>query len=141
MKKEIKTSIIIDASAAKVWSILSDFEAYPDWNPFIKSIEGEVQEAKTITVKITSMVFKPKVLSFRKKQEIKWLGHFIFKGVFDGEHCLKLEQLSDGRIKFHHSEKFSGLLVGLMAKKLDSETKPGFIAMNEALKERAEKAS
>ena len=37
MKKEIKTEILIKASPQIVWSILTDFENYPHWNPFIKA--------------------------------------------------------------------------------------------------------
>ena len=38
--KELKTTIEINASPAKVWEVLLDFEKYPDWNPFIKNIRG-----------------------------------------------------------------------------------------------------
>ena len=36
--KEIKTEIIINSKPEKVWNILTNFEKYPEWNPFIKSI-------------------------------------------------------------------------------------------------------
>ncbi len=45
----------------------------------------------------------------------------------------------DGTSTFKQEEKFTGILVGLFKKKLDSETKPGFEAMNKKLKELAEK--
>ena len=38
MAKEIKTEILINATPEKVWSILTSFDNYPNWNPFIKSI-------------------------------------------------------------------------------------------------------
>ena len=44
----------------------------------------------------------------------------------------------DGTTDFEHSERFSGLLVGVMSKTLDRDTKPGFENMNEKLKERVE---
>ena len=40
--KEISTNININATAEKVWSVLTNFSKYSDWNPFIKTIEGEV---------------------------------------------------------------------------------------------------
>ena len=39
--KEIKTEIIIDSKPEKVWEVLTDFENYPTWNPFIQNISGE----------------------------------------------------------------------------------------------------
>lgn len=38
MAKEIKTEIVINASPEKIWAILKDFDKYPAWNPFIKSV-------------------------------------------------------------------------------------------------------
>jgi uncharacterized membrane protein len=33
--KEIHTEIEINAPAEKVWRVLTDFAAYPEWNPFV----------------------------------------------------------------------------------------------------------
>jgi uncharacterized protein YndB with AHSA1/START domain len=44
MEKEIITEIEIDASPSQVWQVLTDFEKYPTWNPFIKKISGIAAE-------------------------------------------------------------------------------------------------
>ncbi|MDR7016726.1 hypothetical protein [Acinetobacter sp. 3657] len=41
MHKEINTEIIINGSSEEVWNTLMDFEAYPEWNPFIINIERQ----------------------------------------------------------------------------------------------------
>jgi uncharacterized protein YndB with AHSA1/START domain len=41
MSRSINSEIIINTSAEKVWNVLTDFDAFPSWNPFIKSISGE----------------------------------------------------------------------------------------------------
>jgi polyketide cyclase/dehydrase/lipid transport protein len=46
-----------------------------------------------------------------------------------------------GRVSFTQGEKFSGLIVGLAKASLDRGTKAGFVAMNAALKSRAENGS
>lgn len=43
MATEIKTEILINAAPEKIWAILTDFDNYPNWNPFIKTIEGRVE--------------------------------------------------------------------------------------------------
>ncbi|PTB91085.1 SRPBCC domain-containing protein, partial [Marivirga lumbricoides] len=48
MTKQIETSIRIKALSETVWDILTDFEKYPQWNPFIKSVKGEVKEGNNI---------------------------------------------------------------------------------------------
>ena len=40
-RNELRAEIEIDAEPGRVWAVLMDFEAYPDWNPFITSIQGE----------------------------------------------------------------------------------------------------
>ncbi|MGZ4891826.1 MAG: SRPBCC family protein, partial [Halobacteriota archaeon] len=40
--KRIRAEIEINASAERVWHILTDFAAFPQWNPFIRQISGEL---------------------------------------------------------------------------------------------------
>lgn len=140
---EIRTEIEIAATPERVWSILIDFIAYPRWNPFIRSITGVVKTGERLTVFIQptggkGMTFRPVVLVALPHQELHWLGHFLLPGIFDGEHYFKIESISPGRVRFIHGEKFSGILVALAKSKLESETKSGLIAMNQALKVQAE---
>ena len=39
-RNELRAEIEIDADPDSVWAVLMDFEAYPEWNPFIQPIEG-----------------------------------------------------------------------------------------------------
>lgn len=138
MQKEITTQVKIAATPEKIWAVLTDFDSYSRWNPFIKSITGDVKVGSTIKAELGGMTFKPKVLVYEKNKEFKWLGHLLFKGLFDGEHRFQLIDNGDGSTTFIQSEKLNGILVGLFGKKLDGETKDGFAAMNEALKKRVE---
>lgn len=139
MAKQIKTSITINASKEKIWKILTDFENYPEWNSFIKSVTGEIKVGNQIQIKLQGMTFKPIVLTLKENTELKWLGHLWFKGLFDGEHKFKLTDNGNGTTNFEQSENFSGILVKLFAKSLEKETKSGFEQMNKELKIRAEK--
>lgn len=144
MKKEIKSEIIIQASPARVWEILSAFEKYSSWNPFIKSIQGQVKVGEKIVVRLEppgakGMTFKPRVLAFEQNKEFKWIGHLFFTGIFDGEHRFELIDNGDGTTTFIQAEKFKGVLVRMLSKMLDGSTLNGFRAMNEKLKEEAEK--
>jgi len=139
MAKQIKTSIIINASKEKIWKILMDFENYSKWNSFIKSISGTAAVGNKIQVTLQGMTFKPTILSLKENIEFKWLGHFWFKGLFDGEHIFKLTDLGNGTTRFEQSENFNGILVKLFSKSLDKDTKNGFKQMNMELKLRAEK--
>jgi hypothetical protein len=143
MTKEIKTEILIHATPAKVWSILTNFDNYPNWNPFIKSIKGDVKVGNKITARIEppqakGMTFKPKILTFETNKELKWLGHLLVAGLFDGEHKFELMDNGNGTTTFIQSEKFKGILVPLFKNMLENNTINGFNEMNGKLKELAE---
>lgn len=143
MAKEIKSEILIHASPEKVWAVLTDFSNYPNWNPFIKSIKGEMKVGNKITARIeppesNGMTFKPTVLAFETYKELRWMGHLLFSGLFDGEHTFQLIDNGNGTTTFKQSEHFKGILVPFFNKSLDNNTTNGFRQMNQKLKEMAE---
>ena len=142
MAKNIITEIPIQAKPEKVWAILTDFGNYPQWNPFIPSIKGEVKPGNRIEIRIEppngkGMTFTPTVLAKVENKELRWLGKLFFSGLFDGEHKFELVDNGNGTVKFIQSEKFTGVFVGLFIF-LDffnpEKTQKGFIEMNEKLK-------
>jgi hypothetical protein len=141
--KEVSTGININAPASKVWKILTNFGDYPEWNPFLRWLHGDVSAGKKIAVRITppganGMTFKPTVLKFVANKEFLWLGHLLFPGLFDGEHIFELIDNGNGTTTFVQRERFSGILIPLFNKKLDVNTREGFELMNQQLKKKAE---
>lgn len=137
----ISTAIDIDAPADTVWQVLTDFEQYPEWNPRMR-IDGEAIEGATLRVapgpEAERMpTFHPQVRR-SDGRELRWLGHLLVRGLFDGEHRFLVEERDDDRSWLVQSEQFSGLLAGLIHRLTGEQTEAGFVAMNEALKRRAE---
>lgn len=128
-----------------MWAVVTDFAAYPEWNPFIRSISGELHEGAKLEVRIEppgarAMTFKPTLRAVEVSRELRWLGRLLLPGVFDGEHSLRIEPLGNGRSRLVQSETFSGLLVGFFKGTL-AKTEAGFEQMNTALKTRVEQTS
>jgi hypothetical protein len=141
--KEQHSQIGINASAERVWDILTDFASYPQWNPFIRSISGELKVGERLEVRLEppdsrSITLRPTVLRAEPNRVMRWVGHLFVPGMFDGEHSLVIEPLEENRVRFVQHEAFKGVLVSLLARSLDNNTLRGFEEMNEALKERAE---
>ncbi|MEA4916920.1 SRPBCC domain-containing protein [Proteiniphilum sp.] len=140
MTKEIKTEILIEASPEKIWAILRDFEEYPNWNPFIVSIKGKLEEGSKIKANIKppdgkEMIFKPTILTKIDNKELSWLGKVLIDGLFDGEHKFELIDNGNGTVTFIQSEIFRGVFVWLFN---PQKTENGFNEMNKRLKELAE---
>ena len=142
--RTISHTIEIDASPETVWRELADTHSYAEWNPFIRSLEGEFEEGARLRVRIEPpdgrpMTFRPTVRAARPGRELRWLGHLLVRGLFDGEHSFEIEPLGAGRSRFTQAERFSGLLVRPLGGGL-AKTERGFEAMNRALKARVESA-
>jgi hypothetical protein len=140
--RELSREIEIHAPPERVWSVVTDFAAYPDWNPFIRRISGELHEGARLEVRIEppgarGTTFKPTVRAVAANRELRWLGRLLLPGIFEGEHSLRIEPLDLGRSRFVQSERFTGILVGLVKGTL-AKTEVGFEQMNTALKERVE---
>lgn len=141
----LKTSIEISASPGQVWSILTNLAAYPAWNPFIRSIAGDLSVGHALQVTVQpvggrEMSFKPRVLVAKPEQELRWKAQILFTGLFDGEHYIQLGRTTGGTTLFTQGELFTGVLVPLIFRTaMQSGTRAGFEAMNLALKQRAER--
>lgn len=141
--REINTEIEIDAPAEVVWQVLTDFDAYPAWNPFVREAEGEVREGARLRVRLQPaggkpMTFRPVVTHVAPPHTFRWKGRSLIPGLFDGEHIFEIEPLGPDRVRLVHREEFSGLLVPVLWKSLNLPTWKGFEAMNAVLKRRAE---
>ncbi|WPU65032.1 SRPBCC domain-containing protein [Peredibacter starrii] len=142
-KNQIETSVIIDRNITQVWEVFSDIENYLEWSTFIESIEGVLSEGEKITVFIQppnedGMEFRPTILKYDEKSELRWKGKLFFTGLFDGEHYFKFESISEDRTRLIHGEKFTGILVPLVLPQIKENTLKGFNEFNAALKNKVE---
>jgi len=139
--RTIEHTVDIQAPAAAVWQVLTDTNRYQDWNPFMPRLSGRLTPGERLTLTVRpgkrAMTFRPTVLAVEDCALIRWRGRLGVPGLFDGEHELRLESISDGGTRFVQRETFTGLLVPMMPRVL-VDTATGFAAMNLALRDRAE---
>ena len=138
----ISAAVDIAATPERVWAVLADLAAYPQWNPFIRSASGKLAEGARLTLRLApagghAMTFRPTVLAARPGELLRWIGRLIVPGIFDGTHQFALEDLG-GRTRLTQSETFRGLLVPFTGKTIP-RTEASFHALNRALKERADR--
>ena len=100
MSRSIRAEITIQAEPQRVWEILTRFEEYPAWNPFIIRAQGvpHAGERLTLTMKPGKrpMTFRPTVLEAFENQSLEWLGRLGIPGIFDGQHRFELNPLPGG---------------------------------------------
>ena len=115
MARQLESEVEVQASPERVWEVLTNFAAYPDWNPFIV-----------------------RVLEAEPARRLRWLGHLLVPGLFDGEHRFTIEPAGPGRARVTQQETFRGLLAPLLLAFIAGPTLEGFRQMNRALEARPE---
>ncbi|MCU0445846.1 MAG: SRPBCC domain-containing protein [Microscillaceae bacterium] len=139
--KQYHTTIKINAPVEAVWQALTDFSAFPDWNPLVSKASGKVAEGEIIKtfIKPLNAEFSPKLIKVIENQELTWLGVRFAKFLLNGEHYYKLEKISDKQTRLLHGEYFRGWLSNFISDRLLKRMETTFVIHNQILKSRLEK--
>ncbi|WP_435064074.1 SRPBCC family protein [Halobaculum sp. EA56] len=137
----IRVETEIDAPAALVYEVLTDFDAYPEWNDYTR-IQGEAASGERLTVRPgpaagSAPTFRPTVRQ-ADGRELRWVGHLWVRGLFDGEHGFRVRDVDGERSVLVQDERFAGLLAGVLFRRYGDDWTATFRAVNEALRDRAE---
>ena len=141
--KEVRTEIEIDAPAERVWQILTDFDQWSEWNPFLYRAEGRAGQGEQVELFFErsgakEMKLNCTITKLEPEHEWIWKYHIVWSGLFRGEHSFAVEKIDENHSRFLQREVFNGLLVPMFLK--EAETTSGFVAMDKALKARAEQS-
>ena len=139
----VSATITIDAPIETVWQVITDVNAYHEWNPLIPSAQGEARTGSSIDMLICPPGLMRrqalvKVLAVEPKREFRWLGRWGLPWILDGNHAFHLEALGPAQTQLTQKEKFSGILAIPFAPAVVPRMTQGFEAMNKALKARCE---
>ena len=142
-RRTIRSAIEIRAPIEVAWQVLTDFDAYPEWNPHVRRVSGEVAVGSRVTIHTQPpggrpIVMRPSVITFAPPNELRWRATFLHSSLFSSEHGFRLEPIDANRVRFVQSEAFDGFLVPVYSRLRLANTREGFEQVNQALRERAE---
>jgi hypothetical protein len=146
MTAELRTFVDIDATPERVWEVLTDVPAWPQWNLLIASAEGTFAVGRQLSLsmpplnpllRVTLRLTVLEVAPWRRLRFRLRLARLGIPGLFDADHTLTIS-LHDGGVRLWEEARFRGLLVPLMTRSLNREKLPAFNATNAALKNRIE---
>ena len=133
----LEASVQIHASPQRVWAVLTDLAAYPDWNPFIISSAGQLKPGATLVNRMHDATgdttFTPVVQVVDPGRELQWIGRVGPGWIFDGRHTFTIRQIGPGLVLFTQREDFTGVAVPFYEGHLSADTLPMFRAMDAAL--------
>jgi hypothetical protein len=141
-RTELRTEVEIDAPVSHVYRVLTAFERYPEWNPFITSISGRLESGQALAVEMSlpegkTYLLKPRLTVVSPDRELRWCGHFLRPALLQADHFFQLSERGEALTRVVHGENFTGLLLRFAGSTL-TQTARGFVYMNQALKKRAE---
>ena len=111
----VSASITIEVSIETVWRIITDVNAYHEWNPLIPSASGNAITGTRIDMLICPPGLMRRqaaveVLTVTPQREFRWLGRWGMPWILDGNHAFILESLGPKKTQVTQTENFSGLL-------------------------------
>ncbi|MDH5250899.1 MAG: SRPBCC domain-containing protein [Cyclobacteriaceae bacterium] len=142
--REIRTEIEIAAPLTKVWSILTDFDHWKDWNPIVNQAGGAASAGSKLNITMRGKdgkdanKYMPVITTFEKPKSFRWRAKMMAGFLFTNDKAFELEETAAGT-RLIHTEAFSGMLVPLFWNKLEAGVSPMLKSMNNALKTLAEK--
>ncbi len=139
---QIRTSAFIAAPPAIVWQVLTDFAAYPQWNPLNLSAVGEARLGARVAMTFRNparagaiVAQTVTITAFEPERRLEWVGRVPL--LFRGRHVFTLEP-EPGGTRLVHGEDLSGLMPwSLGAARIARDFTPGYEALNAALAKRA----
>ena len=143
--REIRTEIEIAAPLTKVWSIITDFDNWKEWNPSCQA-SGVASSGSKLGVTMCGeagkdgMKYEPVITEFEEPKLLRWRGKMMAGFLFTNDKVLELEETGSGT-RLVHREEFSGLLAPMFWGKLNKGVPSMLNSMNDALKKTAEKGS
>lgn len=137
-RQSVRVEIDIRATAARIWSLLTDAADVPRWNSTVTSVEGRVAPGERLTIKvpISKRTFSVKVDVFEPSTRLVWSdGNAVFRGV----RTYTLMSNADDSTTFMMEEVFTGVMLPLIGLSLP-DFKPVFERYASDLKAEAERA-
>jgi len=141
--KTIKTSIVIQASAEQVWTILTNLDAYVNWNPYIVLARGELVIGHPFRLRragdVTRGAADAAVSAINTNDyTLSWITWWIHSRLLKTEYRFMIEVIDADSIRFLQHETLSGLIpIIWRSGRLDSR-RSYMESMNKALKHTAE---
>ena len=135
--KSVHSEITINASTEKVWGVITDMKQYPEWNPVMELLNGEVKEGNKVLYRFTqdettSSEIGATVLKVIPNKLLNQKGGIPLVLTFDHQYLLERSGVST-KVIIH--EKYTGIGVNFWNPKAVEEA---YQRLNEALKRRTE---
>jgi len=138
-----RTTFEVDAPASRVWHVLTDLGAYPEWNPQIPRASGSIDEGARIKLRLalpgrSAMNVSAIIEQAQPERLLTWRGHVVAPWFFEGYRKFAIQPMESGGASVTHVEDVHGLFAPVFAVAMGGAVRRSHRELNEALRSRAE---
>lgn len=133
----------IDAPRAEVWDVLSDFERYPEWNPFTPEVRTTLEPGTPVEMRVVLWTGvrdqREVVRQVVPGERICWGMHMGAPWLVNAERCQWLEPLPGGRTRYVTEDRIAGVVAPLVLLLYGASMQRGFDGVARGLKATCER--
>ena len=113
-----RVEVSIQSPPGSIWTLLTDARNFHRWNSTVTAIEGEIRDGRRIRVHApgTDRTFTPLVSNVVPDARMTWTGGLA--PIFRGVRTFELTPQEGGSTTFVMQERFSGLMLPIVARSL-----------------------
>lgn len=139
----LRTTFPVNASAERVWHVLTDFDRWADWNPSVPSIRGEPQVGSTVALTLAmpgrpSAKVKATLVEVVPERRLIWEGKIGARWFFAGRREFLIDPQPDGTAEVTHVEDVGGAFFPVFSLLMGGAIQGHHEGLNDALRRRAE---
>jgi len=141
----INHTLTVNAPTETVWKVISDLDAYGEWNPFVVACDSTLEVNSPIKMQVKLVPFfafpqKETIYSHDPSHQLSYGIRLPFNAL-SSVRCHQVKTLTPGVTEYTSTFELSGWLSPLVQWMLQSRLKKGFDGMAEGLQLRSESFS
>lgn len=138
----IEDRIGIQAPQELIWEVVYDLAKWSEWNPTYPRAEGEIRIGNILSLDLllpgqSTQPLSARVIDWVPNEQLHWELK-LMGGLIRTLRYIEISPLAETGCVVDNGEIFGGLMGSSLGKRMRGPVRRGFLAMNEALKARAE---
>ncbi len=142
MPFEIDHILRVEAPAETVWRVIVDFDAYPEWNPFVVGCSSTLVPGEPIDMRVAllgpTLPQRETIFEHEPGRRMVYGLAPNFTGALASNRTHEVEPLGPESCEYRSHFELSGWLSPVVRVLLGARLRAGFTAMSEGIRVRAE---